>query len=147
MIDSSINVIVACLRSPTEDTPVNVNKLQEPFKSLTDIKGDIVLLRINAEGVPEDFTKEEWERFFAQDISPPEGEEVLKASDVQGSDDVQLEDLEEEDEAEDEDYILEDEEEEEDEDRGEDEEMDTGAKKVEATSSADADKMVEDTRS
>ncbi len=150
-----INVVLMCVRVPTDAMPMNVHKLQPPFSGLTTIKGDILVMRVDDNGVPANFTKEEWERFSAEDIpmamseegdeeaavNPQctEAEEQEPLGDAEDCEDDDEDDGEYEDDEE-------DEEEDDDDDAAErDENVTMSDDKATASASA-ADEMVEDAR-
>lgn len=62
---TSLNVVLMCSKITGDDWPINQHKLPHPFSKI-EVKGDVLLLRINDDAVPADFTKEEWERFTSE---------------------------------------------------------------------------------
>ncbi len=63
-----LEVVVVALAEFPVLQPVNDFKLPPPLHS-HDIKGDVILLKVNEDSVPENFTVTEWLEFLKQDFT------------------------------------------------------------------------------
>lgn len=65
-------VVILKLLEPPEDAPVNCHKLQPPFDK-KEIKGNMLLVRMDEDAHPQDFTLKEYEEFAAMDLPAVHG--------------------------------------------------------------------------
>jgi hypothetical protein len=98
-------VILITLKTEVKKSKKNKHELQPPFRGV-EVKGDIFLMRTDEEGVPVDFTVEEYEAFAKRtdvgDVDIPEDDEEEEEEDEDEDDDDEEDDDEEGDEDDDE---------------------------------------------
>ena len=62
----SIDLMIMKVRDPqSPELPANAHSLPKPFEKVK-VRGDILLVRMNKDSVPESFTKAEFERFLIE---------------------------------------------------------------------------------
>jgi len=64
----SLDVVLMSLRNPSEETPRNAHQLPPPFQDDV-VQGDIVLIRMDENSMPTDFTLAEYNEFTRQSVT------------------------------------------------------------------------------
>mmetsp|Transcript_14910 Transcript_14910/g.20870 ORF Transcript_14910/g.20870 Transcript_14910/m.20870 type:complete len:218 (-) Transcript_14910:120-773(-) len=116
--------VVIMARRDQEDLPENQHSLPKPFNKMK-VNGDMLLVRMNEDAIPEEFTLEEYNKHVEKKKSEPdvpEEEENQETHEEAELDDDDEDEDYEEDEDDDEDEVNEEEEEEEEEEKVEEDE-------------------------
>jgi len=64
----SLDVVLMSLRHPSEETPRSAHKLPPPFQDDV-VQGDVVLIRMDENSMPTDFTLAEYNEFVTRSVS------------------------------------------------------------------------------
>eukprot|EP01138_Halocafeteria_seosinensis_P005448 gb/GECG01005569.1/.p1 GENE.gb/GECG01005569.1/~~gb/GECG01005569.1/.p1 ORF type:complete len:306 (+),score=98.45 gb/GECG01005569.1/:1-918(+) len=125
---NDIDTVVLKLRNPGENAVKNPHKLQPPLHNQV-VYGPLLMVRMDADANPQDFTKQEYLEYLKKDIEPfeisdqpvgPSGEPLQENQEDEEEDEYDEDDDDDEEEEEDDDEEEGDDDEEEDDDDEED---------------------------
>lgn len=78
----SLNVVILQRRDQMKDIPLNCHNLPAPFSGSIGIRGDLALVRMNRESIPESFTLKEWKAFVSEGGKTEEANTVYQISSI-----------------------------------------------------------------